>query len=289
MLQAFLNYIKIYRPLNLIFIAAAQLLAGYYLYLEADFKTLVIGKIQWYILGTFYVAAFGYWVNDFYDKGRDAFNKPHKMGVIQFPNWFIFFHLALFSVLAAYCGWMINLFFFNFFIVSLFLIWLYSFRLKDLPLIGNIIIAFFSFISIFGLKWLLPEINFQLLVHFALMAGLINLTREIVKDSEDLEGDKQFGARTYPIVFGQEANKKLANLIIVFCLSFIIISVYYQQDYFKLKLKLLYIGYYVVFIVYPMYYFITKLYRANKKEDFTALSRILKYVLYTGILSIFFF
>lgn len=275
--------------MNLLFIGAAQFLAGYYLYLQADFQTLVEGKIQWFILGTFYIAAFGYWVNDFYDKERDAINKPHKLGLNLFPSWFVFFHLILFTILGLYCGWMINLFFFYFHLFSIIGLWLYSFKLKNLPLIGNVVIAIYSFLSIFGLRWLFPEINFQLLVHFALMAGLLNLSREIIKDSEDIDGDQSVGAKTYPIRYGQDANKKLANLIVVFCLSFIIISVYYQQDYFKLKLKLLYISYYVLFVVYPLYHFITKLYTARKKEDFTKLSKILKYVLFTGILSILFF
>lgn len=289
MLEKFVKYFSVYRPLNLLLIAAAQMLAGYYLFLEADLGTIFGLKIHWFVLGTIYTASFGYWINDFYDQERDLLNQKKRGGTAIYPIWFVFFHFFLFATLAIYCGYIISPFFMWFFIFSLIGLWLYSFKLKDLPLYGNIIIGVYSFLSIYALKWLMPSINLQLIIHFALMAGLLNFAREIVKDSEDIEGDKLVGSRTYPIVYGQDANKKIANLVVVFVLSFIIISVYYQHFYFKLNLKLVYIGYYLFFVAYPLYYFIIKLYEAQKKEHFHRLSQILKYVLYTGILSILFF
>ncbi len=43
----------------------------------------------------------------------------------------------------------------------------------------------------------------------AVFAFLINFIREIIKDMEDVEGDKRLGVFTYPILFGFKKAKRM--------------------------------------------------------------------------------
>jgi 4-hydroxybenzoate polyprenyltransferase len=70
-----LKYFALYRPLNIFFIALAQLLCAYYLDPYASINQLVANGVLWIILGTLACSSFGYWLNDFLDKERDSINK----------------------------------------------------------------------------------------------------------------------------------------------------------------------------------------------------------------------
>ena len=54
------------------------------------------------------------------------------------------------------------------------------------------------------MQLILPEFNFIFywVGGFALFAFLTNLTREIIKDIEDFEGDIAYGRNTVPVVIG---------------------------------------------------------------------------------------
>ena len=64
---------------------------------------------------------------------------------------------------------------------------------------------------------MLPEFNFIFywIGGFALFAFLTNLTREIIKDIEDFEGDIAYGRNTVPVVIGMLSAKIVSASIIV--------------------------------------------------------------------------
>lgn len=286
---AIANYLKIYRPINIVLLLLGQFFAAYYLWFDADLSILIFNNFHFYLIGSASVAAFGYWINDYYDISRDKINKPNKVGLGIFPFSLIFIHFLVFFVIALWSGFSISADFGIFFGVTFFLLWLYSFHLKDYPLIGNFIIGLLSFSSLYALKWIFPNIEHLLLIHFSVLAGLVNMAREMVKDAEDIEGDKASGSNTYPIEFGIDANNKMVNLLLLFGFSFLIISLFYQLAYFRPSLKWLYIGYNLLFIFTPMYKVIAALPKANTASDFHTISMLLKYVMFAGILSILFF
>lgn len=53
------------------------------------------------------------------------------------------------------------------------------------------------------------------LLTLAVCAGLATLAREIVKDIEDIAGDRSVGARTMPLRFGVPASRRVAGLALV--------------------------------------------------------------------------
>ncbi len=88
---------------------------------------------------------------------------------------------------------------------SILILFVYSKFLKQIPLIGNITVAFLTgLVFIFG--GVVVENPIAAIVP-AVFAFLINLIREIVKDMEDVEGDNKVGVITFPIKFGIQKSK----------------------------------------------------------------------------------
>lgn len=90
----------------------------------------------------------------------------------------------------------------------------YNFRLKELPLVGNLYIAAsmaipFLFGSLVASPSILPQVW-----AIALVAFTVGLGREIIKSAEDVEGDvKHRRARTLPVVIGKRNSLLFASLL----------------------------------------------------------------------------
>lgn len=90
----------------------------------------------------------------------------------------------------------------------------YAYSLKKKFLIGNIVISFLTGLSfVFG-GVVVGEITVSILLGF--YAFLMTMAREIVKDMEDVEGDKIEGARTLPIISGLRISSILAGFFMIF-------------------------------------------------------------------------
>jgi len=100
----------------------------------------------------------------------------------------------------------------------------YNFKLKELPLIGNIYIAASMAIPfLFGSLVVSPGISSYIWA-IALVAFVAGLGREIIKSAEDMEGDvKHRNARTLPVVIGKKnallVAAALYALLVPFSLS----------------------------------------------------------------------
>lgn len=284
-----LAYLRIYRPLNLIFIGAAQILTAYFLYFDASIGLLYEAGLHWLVLGTTAVAAFGYWMNDYFDFERDRINNRGRFNIRSIPKPVLIIHLLVFLLAVFYSANHLNVLISLCFVGSLLVLWFYNWKLKDLAFIGNILIAVLSFLSVFMVGWLFPEIDRRLLLHYAFLAAMLNFCRELIKDAEDLDGDKATGARTIPAIWGNNTTNRIVYFSILFVVSFVIISLYYQQQYFKGVLLYVYWAYYILFVIFPLYNIALNVRTVEAKEQYSKMSRELKYVVFTGILSILFF
>ena len=90
----------------------------------------------------------------------------------------------------------------------------YNFKLKELPLVGNIYIAASMAIPfLFGSLVVAPEIYARIWA-IALVAFVAGLGREIIKSAEDMEGDVLHrNARTLPVVIGRKNSLLLSALL----------------------------------------------------------------------------
>lgn len=154
---------------------------------------------------------------------------------------------------------------------------LYNYFLKKLPLIGNIVVSFLiayvialpaDFFIIHKYASHIETINF-----YAVMAFFLNLIREIVKDIEDVDGDKLFGYQTLPVL----STKHTHIALIIIILAYLSIFFYYTKDLIIIR-----IIYLVPTTVIPLAY-VYHLINSNKTAK---ASKMIKYIMLLGIISI---
>ncbi len=164
------------------------------------------GPVYWAALATALVCGAGNIVNDIVDLPIDRRNRPDRMlprGLVPIPRAWMAAHLAnLFGVgSAALVGWPVAIVG----ISAIALLFAYNFGLKAIPLLGNLLIALLS-----GLTLITGSLAFQadLTWHWpipllgAVLGLLFHLVREIIKDTEDMAGDAAVGVVTYPQLVG---------------------------------------------------------------------------------------
>jgi len=278
-MQLILDLFRLTRFWNLAIIAFAQYFTAYFLFHQgllvfADFWLVLI------VASTVMIAAAGYIINDYYDIKIDLINKPNRVviGKTITRRYAIFFHTVI-SVAGVGMGLLINWKVGAVNFVSVFLLWLYSNNLKRLPLIGNLVVALLTGLSIFLLSFLYEQ-YLPLVMTYSLFAFFMTLIREIVKDMEDMKGDTTFGCRTLPIVWGIRKTKSfLYGTILVF--SFLVLWLDYQQ------LKLSWI-YFIPLLFVPMSILFYRLLKADTKKEFYQLSQLCKIIMLLGICSMIF-
>ena len=153
-------------------------------------------------------------INDYFDHKIDAINKPNRpipSGRISL-NAAKIYSVALFvigTILAFIIGLLPGL-------IALFtsvVLILYAYNLKKMPLIGNAAVSFFIGLTFaFGAV----VVGEPLLSILGFSPFFITMMREIVKDMEDMEGDKEEGARTLPILYGLKSSAVIAALFMIF-------------------------------------------------------------------------
>jgi 4-hydroxybenzoate polyprenyltransferase len=126
---------------------------------------------------------------------------------------------------------------------------------------------------------------FRLAFLYAGFAFIISMIREAVKDMEDIKGDFRYGCKTLPIVAGIRTTKIYAAVwICVLAATLVILQFYVLQ--FGWWPSVLYS---LLAVIVPLLYALQKLRKAYRTKDFAALSRLTKWIMLTGILSMIFF
>lgn len=282
------KYLATFRPINIFFVAIAQILSAHFLNFSNSNSSFFISGIHWLVIGTASCTAFGYWLNDSLDISRDRINGVSRFVAITSP-WVIYIHLLVFITISLLCGRMLGFWFLNLFISAILLLFFYNKWLKDFILIGNVVVSSLCFFSLYAVYHLIPDIDLKLILYFSFLAALVTLAREMVKDIEDKDGDSAVGSKTMPIKFSQSRANISIYIVLFITLCFILVSVFMQRSYLIPSLHILYCMYVGVFIILPLYWAAVSVRFAQEKVTFTELSRLLKYVIFVGILSILFF
>ncbi|KUH32535.1 prenyltransferase [Thermococcus celericrescens] len=141
-------------------------------------------------------------INDYFDYEIDKINRPDRplpRGAMG-RRTAIYYSLLLFAVGLVF-AYMINVYAFLLALVAYAAMFLYAWKLKPLPFVGNLVVA-----SLTGATPLYGAVSVEhlgLAGYLAVCAFLVNVAREVIKDIEDIEGDLAKGARTLPIVWGK--------------------------------------------------------------------------------------
>jgi len=307
-MKKFAAFLQLIRYKNLLFIGITQLffytcviLPAYQKY-TGGFPLLNQNLFHWILVASILIAGAGYIINDYFDLNIDRINKPSKMVVDKeiSRRWAMMLHLILSVsglIITSYVSIELN----NFLLILLngiavMLLWVYSTTFKKKLLSGNIIISLLTAWVLFVLfvteiNWkqggILPSTNQALITIYKLsilyggFAFIVSLIREVVKDIEDEVGDRKYGCRTMPIVWGINSSKVfIAVWIITLFGSLSAIMVY------ALINKWYYIGLYILTILLPIIANIfLKLKKAMTIADYSSLSKQIKILMLLGILS----
>jgi len=119
---------------------------------------------------------------------------------------------------------------------------LYNLRLKRLPLVGNMAIAMSMAVPFIYAPLAAGREVGVVNAFAALFAFLIGTAREIVKDVEDVEGDRKAGMKTLPVVLGEKGAGRVAALFLLFLILLAPIPFRSPLPFYVLLLALLLIG-----------------------------------------------
>lgn len=165
------------------------------------------------------IAAGGNAQNDYYDQKTDAINRPERpipSGRISFKFAFIFSILCYFVGIVL--GWLVGRETGLVASAVAVMLWLYAARGKMMGLGGNLVIALICALAfIYG--GLVVQ-NPLLAVFPAVFAFLMHLSREIIKDVQDVSGDRQSEARTLVIRSGHKKALFVSAFSLMLLVSF---------------------------------------------------------------------
>jgi geranylgeranylglycerol-phosphate geranylgeranyltransferase len=228
----------------------------------------------------FLITAAGNSINDVIDIDIDRINRPNRplpsLKITLKQAWVLFVLLLTASlVLSSF----LNQFAFLIVLLSNALLILYSFTIKRVPLFGNIVISFLTaYAFIFG-GMVVENVNGALIP--AVFAFLINLIREMIKDMEDIKGDKLAGVNTFPIKYGSRASKYF--VLVVSSILFLFTFVPFLFHIYEIEFFLI-----VMIIVNPiMFYIVKSLFEDESKQNLGRLSTLLKVNMIAGLIAVF--
>lgn len=274
--QSVYALLSLMRPLNAVITFVAVLTAG----AIAGAKTEHLALLLFASTAGAFLSSAGNVINDVYDVEIDRVNKPLRAlasGVIQKSTaiWWGICCALIGSVFALLAG--IHLL--PIAIASMVIMYVYNAFLKRSPLIGNVVVGILTGTAfIFGSY---SVGNIEAGVIPALFACLFNISREILKDIEDIEGDKVGRIRTFPIEYGVEAALLLTTIL--FALIIIGTFLPFLMGLYNFAyLILVFLGVDLVLI-----YTAVSMWRSPTASVIGKLNRVLKYDMLIGILAIF--
>jgi geranylgeranylglycerol-phosphate geranylgeranyltransferase len=193
--------VQIIRPANAVVAGCAAVL-GYFI----AAGTLIPG-ILIILAAVVLVTAGGNTINDYFDAGIDRINRPDRpipSGEVQEREaWNLAFVLFAAGILLTAFTNLLCL------VIAIFnslLLFFYAARLKKTCFTGNLTVSYLSAsIFLFGGAFYGVEGVIKVLP-LALITFCAMVSRELLKDTEDVEGDRSAGADTFPIRYGIRAT-----------------------------------------------------------------------------------
>ncbi|MDC0231312.1 geranylgeranylglycerol-phosphate geranylgeranyltransferase [Aureispira] len=237
------------------------------------------------LVGTILIAAAGNIINDIMDLEIDLINKPQDIVIGKQITKKTAWSLYLCFNLIALCMivWAGDIVLCCVFMAAIVLLIFYSLKLKKLAIYGNFTVALLC--SWVVLEWLwieyiyLSDYWITIILMYALFAFITTFGRELIKDIEDLEGDKKMGCRTFPVVAGE----KFSKIVVISSFSILIVLLIIESYWFYLNNKIAAFAYLCTLLFLPIccinYYLIT----ANQKSDYSILSKWTKNYMILGL------
>lgn len=241
------------------------------------------------------VAVSGYWINDYYDKDIDLINRPERLlvkyKITENRFWMLYSVLIFIGLLfTLYIGNSTsNLKYTWLYPFSIALLYLYARCLKRMGWVGNLLIS----ILIASIPWLLflaewnaiiiskknfiREYNLFLFTIFKISFLMFcsNISREIIKDIEDIEGDRKGDSKSIPLIFGVNYSKVVVTVFLGLIIFIESMSFYFKSQIISSSLI-------VIFCLLIIY----KSSVAREKKHYKLLSLAMKLVMIFGLVQL---
>ncbi|MCB4799130.1 geranylgeranylglycerol-phosphate geranylgeranyltransferase [Neotamlana laminarinivorans] len=279
-LLKFFSMFSVVRGYNILAIVIAQYLtANYILAHDLPVRQVLLDiNLFLLVLASAATIAGGYIINNFYDSEKDLINKPIKSKLDKLVSqntklsfYFVLNFLAV--VFASYVAFNAVLFF----ACYIFAIWLYSHKLKKLPIVGNLVSAILTILPFFAIFMYYKNYETVIFVHATFLFLIISM-RELTKDLENIKGDLLQDYHTIPVVYGEKASKiMLAFLAVLTLVPTYLLLFKYQIGYMNL---------YFYASIFLLIVFVAMLWYSKDKLHYLILHNILKIILLTGVFSI---
>lgn len=220
-------------------------------------------------------------INDVFDLNIDRINKPGRplpSGQVSVLSARIF-ALTLF-VIACTIAAFIHLLGFGIAVTASVWLYVYSWRLKRTVLWGNFSVAFIT-----GLAFVYGGLavgRWKKALVVGIFAFLFHFAREIIKDMEDIEGDKSDGVTTLPIQYGLKKAQILATGLMI-VLSGLTILPYVAGIFNTLYLIIVLAGIDTVLFVV-----IFSMWRDTTPKNLGRLSTLMKADMLVGLVAVYF-
>lgn len=302
-----INFFKLIRYKNLLIIVLTQYLMRFCIIrpiLAVNEFELQFSELNFFflVMATVVITAAGYVINDYFDTKTDLVNRPETVIIGKKMNrrWAIKWHILLNTIgigLGVYISFYIGMPILALvFVFITGILWFYSTTYKRQFLIGNVIVAVLTalvplMVVLFEIPLLyktygtlMNELNANFahvvvwVVAFSLFAFLLTLSREIIKDIEDYEGDSAFGRQTMPIVMGVTNSKIIViTLLLTTIFSLLYLNVTFLSDKYTFF-------YFILLLIIPLIYLIYNVITSSSKKDYHRASNLNKIIMLAGIL-----
>lgn len=299
------SFFKLVRWPNLAMIALVQYLVRFAI-IESLNVPHVLSHFEFFlgVLCSIALAAAGYIINDLHDIQADSENKPDRITLGRSfsvkSGWTMYSIINIIAIISGYYVadasgfgslWLIPP-------IAIVLLYLYSTDLKRRPVIGNLIVSFLVALPVLlvGVFDVLPAAGtendplvksvFTVITAYAGFGLFTNFIREIVKDAEDVEGDKKAGYRTLAVLMGPES---IRFVILVLLFILLIFTGAYNLFLFENKADLFSSLYLLIMVNLPIIGIAWIVIGAREKKQFKLAGNLLKVLMLTGMMSMLVF
>ncbi|MBK8956145.1 MAG: UbiA family prenyltransferase [Saprospiraceae bacterium] len=245
---------------------------------------------------TVLVAAGGFVINNVFDAKIDAiFPGKNPVPLTIKPNvaiiiylFIVFTGLGLTILLAVKSDRLMDAALYP---AAVLLLFIYSWKLKCLPVIGNLFVALFTSAVIYIIPFayweeisLLRMLDYSLwkkllypLFMLGLFAFLVNFIREVVKDIEDIKSDANSDCKSTAVYYGEETAMGIVRLFWILLLLILSIHVFQTHTFKSCWVFLLCLG-------IPLIWLSLFIFRQDLKSRITFVSRGLKLLMLAGMI-----
>jgi len=269
------HYFRLCRPVNVLIGMISIFLGAFITGTIQPIRAVLFASISGGL-----IAAAANAVNDYFDIAIDKINKPNRpmaAGHIAPTKGFIF-SIVLFIAGMTF-GYFINWKAFVVSVSSSIIVYLYSARLKGTVLWGNLCVSLVTSLSFIYGGIAVNRLNLALIP--AVFSFFYHLGREIIKDVEDVKGDRADHIKTLPIRHGAKLSLEIATWLYVFLI--ILTFAPFVFGIFGIYYLAIVVGVVDVVIVIAL----ISIWKNPETRNLSRMSFILKLNMFAGLIAIY--